>query len=242
MQRYKIRVQYDGSEFYGWQQQKSARTVQSELERALSVLNAGQRSPVIGAGRTDSGVHATGQVAHFDLATVWSPPELLRALNGNLPEDLRIRDCELVEPNFHARFSARRRSYEYHCRIDDFLLDRNHVWNTGPLDMNAMEPAAALIRGEHDFRTFSKIRRDLPHHRCTIYQSLWKEDQTGLIYVVVANRFLHHMVRYLVGSMVAIGQGKISLARFEKMLNEPVNEKLIFRAPARGLILTEVSY
>ena len=242
LHRYKISLQYDGSSFYGWQLQPDQKTVQGELEQALAILNKRSRVVVTGAGRTDTGVHAVGQVAHFDLPKAWDNNELCRAINGNLSNDVLVMECEQVDSAFHARFSAQRRVYEYNCRMDNFLLDRNYVWNIGSVDISIMQQSALMILGEHDFIGFSKYNSGLDHRRCNVYQSLWITGTSVLTYKVTANRFLHHMVRFLVGTMVAIGRSQLSLDQFVLMLEKPVIDKKIYRAPAHGLVLKKVVY
>ncbi len=242
MYRYKIGLQYDGTSYYGWQLQTDQRSIQGELERVLTLLNGNERVIVNGAGRTDTGVHATGQVAHFDLDGEWDSSQLQRAINGNLPADIRVMTCEMVTAAFHARYTAQQRIYTYKCRTDDYLLDRHYVWRIGTVDVSIMQQAAAMLTGEHDFTGFSKYNPELENRQCIVYQSAWNPSLPVLTYTVTANRFLHHMVRYLVGSMVAVGSTKLTLEQFNRMLSEPVIEKKIFRAPAYGLVLKKVIY
>jgi len=240
--RFKIKIQYDGTGFRGWQLQKKDRTVQGEIEAALKILDQGEMIRVHGAGRTDTGVHATGQIAHFDFKTDMDSGSLKDALNGNLPRDVRVMECVEVYPEFHARFSAKQRHYLYRCRTNDFLLDQNYTWNKGPLDIGILNEAAHYIIGNHDFTSFSRNNEDLDHRRCIVYDSVWKGDDGVLNYYVSANRFLHHMVRYLVGTMVEISSGKYELERFKKMIDQPTENVHIFKAPPRGLVLTQVDY
>ena len=135
MPRFKITLQYDGTGFRGWQLQNKERTVQGEIQDALQILNKKKLIRVHGAGRTDTGVHAMGQVAHFDFNTDLDTYALKDALNGNLARDVRVMDCVVVSPEFHARFSALRRYYQYRCRTNIFLLDRNYTWLTGSVDL-----------------------------------------------------------------------------------------------------------
>ena len=176
MARYKIIIQYDGTGFRGWQLQKNERTIQGELELALSKINKDEK--------------------------------IKDALNGNLPRDIKVMELSKVDENFHARFSANKRHYEYRIRTDGFILDRNFTWHTDPLDLNMLNKAANTFLGENDFTSFSKNNENLDNHRCIVYESIWKEEDQVLNYYVVANRFLHHMVRYLVGTMVEISKGK----------------------------------
>ena len=242
MPRFKLVCQYDGSNFSGWQSQKSGRTVQDELERVLTLLNHGDLVRIVGSGRTDAGVHALGQVAHFNMEPDMDTCELRDALNGNLPEDCHVNLLEVTDPDFHARFSALHRDYIYRCRQDRYLLDRNTVWYTGNLDLSKLNNAAEVVVGEHDFLSFSKKNMDIENTNCTIFQSQWKESSKIVNYYVSANRFLHHMVRYLVGTMVAMSRGNYTMKEFKELLNHPKHDVRIYRAPAYGLALEHVSY
>lgn len=242
MPRFKIIIQYDGGKFYGWQLQKQTRTVQGELERALKTINGGKAIRVHGAGRTDTGVHALGQTAHFDLVSNLKAEELKNALNGNLNQDVEVLECQKAANDFHARYSARKRNYYYLCRTDKFLLDRSFIWKTGPLNLGLLNKAARMLPGDHDFTSFSRVNHDLETNLCSIYESVWKTTGSIVDYRVSANRFLHHMVRYLVGTMVEISKGRIDLAEFESLLNNPKVDAKIYKAPACGLVLNNVEY
>ncbi|MEE8437810.1 MAG: tRNA pseudouridine(38-40) synthase TruA [Candidatus Neomarinimicrobiota bacterium] len=242
MPRFKIIIQYDGVKFFGWQLQKQTRTVQGELEQALKTINGGQAIRVHGAGRTDTGVHALGQTAHFDLDSNLSAVELKKALNGNLGRDVEILDCQKAADDFHARYSARKRNYYYLCRTDNFLLDRSFIWKTGPLNSGLLNKAARMLLGVHDFTSFSRVNHDLESSVCSIYESAWKTTGPIVNYRVSANRFLHHMVRYLVGTMVEISKGRFDLAEFENLLDNPKVDAKIYKAPACGLVLENVEY
>lgn len=242
MPRFKMILQYDGSDFSGWQIQAKDRTVQGVLETALARFNHGEGVRVTGSGRTDAGVHALGQVAHFDLDTGLDPDSLLRAINANLPEDIRCRELEVVDTDFHARYSAKYRQYRYQCYTGSNILFRNQAWLTGPLASEDLNSSAAIVVGDHDFLSFAKWNPDLDHYRCRVDQSLWFEDNMMLIYRIVANRFLHHMVRYLVGCMVAIAKNRFSIEEFSDLLYSPRKNVHLFKAPPQGLILEKVTY
>ena len=242
MLRYKIIVQYDGTAFYGWQTQKSERTIQGELELALKKINDSRNVRVHGSGRTDTGVHAIGQVAHFDLKTSLDPFQLKDALNGNLPPDIRIMKCNEVSKDFHARFSAIRRHYNYRIRTDGFILDKSYTWNVDSIDKKNLNDVATLLIGENDFTSFSKNNENLDHRRCIVYESIWKAENQLVNYNIIANRFLHHMIRYLVGTMVEISRGRFEMEDFIKLLKSPQENVHIFKAPAKGLVLTHVDY
>jgi len=240
--RYKIIVQYNGADFFGWQLQKSERTVQGELERILAKLNGGVRVPVTGAGRTDTGVHAWGQVAHFDLNTNLADVALLKALNGNSPKDLRIRELSQVSDDFHARFSATSRMYIYQCYRGERLWFGNQSWFCSGLNLSTLNSCADLLSGEHDFMSFSRQSTPKEHYRCIITYSCWSQDRDFVNFTITANRFLHHMVRYLVGTMVAVSQEKMSVQQFKDLLNQPASRVHLYKAPPQGLFLESVSY
>jgi len=242
MSRYKIIIQYDGTNYFGWQMQSHKRTVQSEIESALAPLNENNRVKIIGAGRTDTGVHAFGQVAHFDLDTKLKTVQLIKALNARLPNDIRIIDIVETIDEFHARFSAKRRYYRYQCYLDDNLLFKNQSWFVGEIDKSILDVFANKIIGTHDFLSFSKLNKQLKNTVCNIYESKWFKSENMLIFNVCGNRFLHHMVRYLVGTMIAGAQGKISLDYFENLLLNPQKNVKIFKAPPEGLIMVGIDY
>ena len=242
MSRYKIKIQYDGTNYFGWQMQSQQRTIQAEIENALAPLNNDKRVKVTAAGRTDAGVHALGQAAHFDLNTVLKPAQLLKALNARLPHDIRILEAAPKSDEFHARFSAIKRYYHYQCYLGDNLLYRNQSWFINEIDKSTLNRFSQKIMGEHDFLSLSRLNKQLDNTKCHIYQSEWIENDNMLIFNVCGNRFLHHMVRYLVGTMVAGAQGKISLEYFEDLLNNPQKNVKIFKAPPEGLILIGIDY
>lgn len=242
MPRFKLKIQYDGTEFAGWQIQKDKRTVQGILEDSLMRFNEGRQIKVTGAGRTDAGVHAFGQVAHFDLETRLDTCELKKALNAVLPEDIKAMELDAVSARFHARYSAIRRQYNYQIFTGNSILIRNQAWLQKPFDLVMAQAAADKLIGIHDFTSFAKKNPDLDHYVCEIYYSTWIKNDDMVIYSIHGNRFLHHMVRYLTGTMVAIAKGVFSLEEFEKLLNEPSENVCIHKAPSRGLILNKVIY
>ena len=242
MSRFKLVCQYDGSNFSGWQLQKTKRTVQGELEKALTKLNKGELVRIVGSGRTDAGVHAFAQVAHFDMDTRLDVNDLRKAINGNLNEDCYVNLIELVNDEFHARFSAIKRNYIYSCMQNRYLLDRNKVWYTGKLDILKLNHAAEILIGENDFLSFSKKNPEIKDTICIIYQSEWKKVGKIVSYNISGNRFLHHMVRYLVGSMVAISKGKYSIKQLKNKLDNPKSDSKQFKAPSCGLVLNHIFY
>lgn len=242
MPRFKITLQYDGSKFFGWQMQFSERTVQGELEKCIAEFNKGDRVIVTGAGRTDTGVHAWGQVAHFDLKTDLDTCTLTKAFNSKLPDDIHVTDFRVVSKDFHARFSAKRRYYRYQCLTKMNVLLQNQTWVIVDPPMDSLNECAQLLLGKHDFKSFCKINPEIKDTRCQIYHSSWSKEQNMLTFHISGNRFLHHMVRYLVGTMIAIAKGKLTLEEFKRLIDEPNTQAHIFRAPPQGLILEKVDY
>ena len=243
MRRYKITIQYDGSSFNGWQIQKNRKTVQGELENALKVISGSKlRIPVNGAGRTDSGVHAYGQVAHFDLNTRLDPNKLSDAINANTTKDCKIMSVVKVDSKFESRFNAKKRWYRYQIYKGSSILFRNQAWLINNMDVKVLKSLAETILGEHDFLSFSKYRADKKNTKSVIYDSKWKEKDNMLTYEISGNRFLHHMVRYLVGTMVQASRGQFTNDQFRSLLQEPRKNVQIHRAPACGLILLRVEY
>lgn len=240
--RYRLLLEYDGSDFVGWQVQPNGRTVQGELERALLHL-FGQPARVHGAGRTDSGVHAAGQVAHFDLASRLDASTMLRALNAELPPDITVLGAELTEPEFHARFSASSRSYEYSIVHERVSLARRQQWILyASLDHAVIRQAIDALRGTRDFTTFSKFVPDMPHHYCHVFDASWEHDGHVSHFRIKANRFLQGMVRALVGGLVHVGRHRLSPDEFDAMLTARDRGCAPMLAPAHGLVLTAVGY
>ena len=242
MVRYKCTVQYDGSRYNGWQLQAEVNTIQGMLEKSLAKLNKFERVMVAGSGRTDSGVHALAQICHFDLKTRLSIKELQNAINSNLPDDIRVIDLIKVSKEFHARFSVIHRQYLYQCYYGSNLLFRNQSWEISKIKLDVLNKTSSLITGTHDFLSFSKYNSELDNTFCQISESRWTKEPEMLIYTIKGNRFLHHMVRYLVGTMIAIGEGRFQLRSFEKLIQNPSKNVQIYKAPAQGLFLENVCY
>jgi len=244
MSRYKIIIQYDGNNFSGFQSQKNKSGIQDQIELSLSNLNNNKLVKVFGASRTDAGVHALGQVAHFDIISKLSDDDLLRAINARLNKEIRVSKLVKVDDSFHSRFGAKSKKYEYFCCTEEnplFLRNHHFIRN---VDFSLIQKASKLIEGEHNFLSFSKFSGK-ENNLCKIFNSEWLFDDKNeqkLSYIVHGNRFLHHMVRYLVGTMIAVGQNKISIEDFLNLLNNPKKDAKIFKAPSKGLILKEIFY
>ena len=244
MNRYKIVIQYDGTNFSGFQSQKNQRGIQDKIESSISKLNNENKIKIYGASRTDAGVHALGQVAHFDLDSKLPDRKLLRAINARLDKEIRISQLNKVGDNFHSRFDAISKKYNYLCSLTDnplYLKDHFQVKN---LDFDLLVESSKIIEGQHDFLSFSKFS-DKKNNLCKIFMSKWvfddKKDKK-LSYIIHGDRFLHHMVRYLVGTMIAVSQNKFSIEDFKNLLNLPRKDAKIFKAPSKGLVLKEIFY
>jgi tRNA pseudouridine38-40 synthase len=245
--RLKLILQYDGSAFHGWQIQPEQRTVQGELEAALEQLTSNHR-PVIGSGRTDRGVHATGQVAVVSLPATWQPEKLEKALSAVLPKDIWIKSVEAASPDFHPRYDAVSRTYRYRLGLSrDAQSPFHHRWCwpcPGPLDAGLLDGAAEALVGEHSFKAFAKAGQPERGDRCTVHEARWQPwEELGVTLQISANRFLHHMVRYLVGTMVDIARGKRPLEDLVRLLTEPESDLVTSPpAPPAGLFLHHVTY
>ena len=240
-------VQYDGGLFAGWQLQPKARTVQGEIETALARL-VGHRVPVVAAGRTDAGVHALGQVAAAPVGGRWEPGELARALNALLPADVWVASARWAPPRFDPRRHALERTYCYRIGTDALARSpfrRRWEWAVRePLDVAALCRAAAALEGTHDFRALSAVGPSRAHWRCAVREALWqaREDAGGLEFWITADRFLHRMVRFLVGTMVDIGRGRRPAADLAALLQSHDNRAASPPAPPHGLYLVSVRY
>jgi tRNA pseudouridine38-40 synthase len=233
-------VAYDGTAYAGFQVQPNAPTVQGELERAIGQV-CGEPVRITGAGRTDAGVHASGQVIDFRTASALDGDTLERGVNALLPEDIAISGLEPAGDTFHARFSATGRTYEYRIRNgrtrDPLERHREH-WLPGSLDRAAMREAAARLVGDHEFGAFAAGVSGLR----TVRRAGWDEQGAVLRFQIEANAFLRGMVRGIVGTLVWVGRGKVSADRFEAILRSGDRAQAGPSAPANGLCLIEVAY
>ena len=247
LQTFLALVHFDGGRFVGWQRQREGRSVQAEFERVLERLG-GNRVVAHAAGRTDAGVHAVGLAVSFSLPRRWEPAALRRALNALLPFDCWIESVAPMRPGFHARKSAVSRRYRYDIGTDDASRSpfrSPYEWALGrPLDLAALQAAAAVVQGEHDFQPFSVRGQEKPHWRCRVGMSQWRERPggCGVSYQVEADRFLHHMVRMLVGTMVDIGLGRRPVADMAALLLRGDNLETSPPAPAEGLYFVAAAY
>src|SRR5687768_8589879 len=229
-------LHYDGARFSGWQRQPGERTVQGDLEAAVSKL-CGTPIAVLGAGRTDAGVHARGQAAAVRVPEKWKAGALRRSMNAILPDDVWIAAAYEMREEFHPRYSATARSYSYFVGTDDLASSpfrRTHelVWRNR-IDVARLKAAAAAIEGEHSFRAFA-VKGTAPEtdeHRCTVSKAHWIEREGGLRFDITADRFLHHMVRFLVGTMLEVGEGRREPEIIAQLLQENDNSNVSPPAP-----------
>lgn len=242
MPRYKISIEFDGTRYSGWQKQPNSNTVEEEIESALTQILP-QSVDVIGQGRTDSGVHAEGQVAHFDFPGELDPERILYALLGVLPYDIAVWDMQQVADDFHTRFDATARRYRYQIIKRPAPLMRSFAEMVlDDLDLKAMRYCAQKIIGIHNFDSFTKPDNENPDSVCEVIESSFTENSYQLCYHIEANRFVRHMVRRLVGTMLEVGKGNRTVEQFEDMIDNPSKNKNAHGAPAQGLILENVSY
>lgn len=244
MQNFKLTVQYDGTNYHGWQIQSNARTVQGELTRVLSLLD---HRPVTihGAGRTDAGVHAEGQVASVLIERDFDPVDFRDAINGNLGRDIRIIKAELASDDFNARFSAKQKTYRYRIWTDDvvspFVYRYVHHYR-GPFDLEEMRHAAASLIGVHDFGAFTVTESEAEDHVRALARLDVEQEGNQISIVVAANGFLRYMVRTIVGTLIDVGRGSQTAAAVRETLASRARENAGPTAPARGLTLVRVDY
>ncbi len=242
--RYKLLVQYEGTAYLGWQVQPQGRTIQGEFERALRNLTGGVVR-VAAAGRTDAGVHASGQVVSFSLDRAWAPEVLACALDAITPADIAVLQAEVVPDDFDPRRWALSRTYTY--RIWNHRVGspfwRRYAWHVPyRLDIAAMQEAAAVLCGEHDFAAFRAAGCAAAHSRRQVLQSTWIGQGPLLVYSIEANGFLRHMVRNVVGTLVEVGSGKRSPDDMQRLLAARDRTLAGPTAPAHGLCLSRVRY
>lgn len=246
--RLKLDLHYDGSGFYGWQIQPEHRTVQGVLQAAAERLIQSSRT-MTGAGRTDRGVHATGQVASLRVPATWSATEFRDAMNAVLPDDVWVERTQRVNLGFHPRYDAVARTYRYRLGTTESARSPFHrpfCWPLDePVDPELLRCAARELPGERSFEAFAKKGQPDRGTRCRVRAAEWREwRDRGLVFSITANRYLHHMVRYLVGTMVRVASGRRPLEDLTQLLDQGPDEDRWTSppAPARGLFLHRVDY
>lgn len=240
--RYFIELAYKGTNYHGWQYQPDANSVQETLNKALSLLLK-TVIDIVGAGRTDTGVHAKQMFAHFDFENEVDIPQLIHKLNSFLTKDIAILNILKVSDEAHARFDATKRTYEYHIHtIKDVFENEGSYQFQLPLDIDKMNEACEILFKHNDFECFSKVNTDVHTFNCVIFEANWKKNGNKLVFTISADRFLRNMVRAIVGTMINIGIGKISLADFEKIIDSKDRSQAGFSVPAHGLYLTKIEY
>ena len=243
MQRYFLQLSFNGTKYHGWQFQPNALTVQEVLEKSLSTLLREEIS-VVGAGRTDSGVHALFFVAHFDSENQHLDKEnLVFKLNNFLPKDIAVQKIKKVSKDFHARFSAISRTYKYYIIIwkDPFSVETAYRL-TGKIDDEKMNQAARILFEYDDFTSFSRLHTDVKTNLCKIYRADWTKENEMLVFTIKADRFLRNMVRAIVGTMLEVGRGKMGAEDFRKVIEKKDRGAAGASAPPSGLFLTHIDY
>ena len=245
LKNFKIIIEYDGTNYHGWQRQKHDRTIQQEIEQALSTMTAG-RVTLNGSGRTDTGVHALGQVANFLCKTDLPAATFQKGLNSLLPDDIVIKDSRLVDEVFHARYDVKSKVYHYRIlnRILPSAFERQYAWFIRrKLDTAAMRSAIAHIIGSHNFKSFEGTGSPRSHTtRIILAADLSEHEDGSLIFKIEADGFLRYMVRNIVGTLVDVGLNKITPAEFKGILESKDRSNASATAPAQGLFLMEVKY
>ena len=240
--RYFLEIAYDGTRFHGWQVQPNALSVQEVLDDCLSKV---LRQPVssTGSGRTDTGVHASQQFVHFDAEQELDPAQMVYRFNRLLPADIVAKNLYLVTDEAHARYDAFARTYHYHITLAKNPFKRYYAtYLSRPVDVEKMNEAAAVMLRYEDFTTFSKVKGDTKHYNCAMYEAVWRQEGEDLLFTIRANRFLRGMVRLVVGTLLDVGRGKLTVQDFEQIIASQDRSKASGAAPSEGLYLARVEY
>jgi tRNA pseudouridine38-40 synthase len=243
MNRYAIQLSYNGGRYFGWQRQPKEISVQEVLEKALSTILRSEIG-VVGAGRTDTGVHASYYIAHFDFETeIPNLVQLAFKLNRFLPGDIAIQKIIPVNSEFHARFSAVSRTYKYYISTvkNPFTTDTSFQY-TVPLNVDLMNESAKMLFEFTDFTSFAKLHTDVKTNNCKIYQAVWEKQGDQLVFTIKADRFLRNMVRSIVGTLIDVGKGKISVDDFVEIIERKDRGEAGTSVPPQGLFLVDIEY
>lgn len=239
--RYFFEIGYKGTKYNGWQTQHNGVGIQTVVEEALSRMLR-KEIKIVASGRTDTGVHCEQQFFHCDIDRELED-HFIHKLNAFLPRDIAIRSLRKVKPDASARYDAVERSYRYRITLRKNPLLDGFAWHFfKTVNIGNMNKAAALLKGEHDFECFSKVKTDVNHFLCTVKKASWKQTGDELIFTITANRFLRGMVRAIVGTLLDVGTGKITLQDFETIIKSRDRKKAGANVPAQGLYLVQVKY
>ena len=239
----KFYIEYKGTNFHGWQIQKNAQTIQGELKKAFKVLLPKDSINIIASGRTDAGVHAYNQVASVKLPSNLDLKTFFNSINGIVDNDIYIKSYYMVDDEFNARFSAQFRSYKYYIHTQFSPFKRDTSWCIPyKINFKNLDNCAEALIGEHDFSRLSKDNAEIQNKKCIIYESFWERSQNHLIYNIKANRFLHHMVRFIIGSSIEVAKSNFAFEDFLNLINNKSSKIHPICAPAKGLFLYEVLY
>ena len=241
--RYFIEIAYNGTNYHGWQLQPNAITVQELINKAFSIVFRTEIN-VVGAGRTDSGVHSEQLFAHLDLEVDFSVEEMKYKVNSLLPDDISILNIKKTIDGAHARFDAVSRSYEYRINFgkNPFLIETTYQLINKKLNIDLMNEAAKILLTFTNFKCFSRSNSDVRTYNCDISSAVWKQENQQLIFYITADRFLRNMVRAIVGTLLEVGTGKKTIEEFKKIIQSEDRRNAGPSAPAHGLFLTQVSY
>ncbi len=245
MQRYFVQLSYNGGAYHGWQIQPSGITVQEELNKTFATILRNPDISLTGAGRTDAGVHAKMMVAHFDLEAPLTTDldKLVANLNSLLPFDIAIQKIWAVEPDMHARFSAKMRTYKYYLTLKKNPFTPALVTRIiGDLDFEEMNKAAKCLLNYSDFTSFSKLHTDTKTNNCFITEAYWQEEEDMWVFTISADRFLRNMVRAIVGTLLEVGRGKMSVQHFCEIIEKKDRCSAGTSAPPQGLYLYKIEY
>ena len=240
--RFFIELSYNGKAYHGWQNQPNAITVQEVLEKALSTILKSTIA-IVGAGRTDTGVHASKMVAHFNFEGKFEACDLVYKLNSYLHKDIAIQTIFEVEPDAHARFHAKSRTYFYKVSTSKNVFDYDFAYQMQlPLDIEAMNNACKILFEYKDFQCFSKSNTEVKTYNCDIKEAYWTSTTNGLLFTITADRFLRNMVRAIVGTMINVGLGKLKAQDLHHIIASKNRSEAGFSVPAHGLYLVNITY
>ena len=243
--RYKLTISYDGTNYCGWQVQKNALSIQSTIQTAMEIILR-HKIDLTGSGRTDAGVHAKGQTAHFDTNNPLNEKTFPLRLNSLLPPDIRVKEIELVPDKFHARYSAKRKEYHYHLHLSKIISPFSALYShqvPGNFDLELFKKGAKVFVGTHDFTSFANVKVDSPTNSIrTIYEVNISEIKDGIELIFIGNGFLYKMVRNITGTLLDVAKGKIRVEDLPKILKSKDRKNGGKAAPAKGLFLEKVIY